>query len=648
MKIKHSLLIIILFVVQDAFAQTKLADNFFRDYSYQKAAKLYKEAIIRHDSTEHILKRIGDCYFNTSKPKEAEFWYNRAITKYPNINSEYLYKYIQILRSQKKYKLANKYLKKFNEGNGQDSRIKNINNFSLENYDELINTERSYVDIENFPFNSKYSDFGAYEYENNLYFYSSFSKSPIIENKELYDWNNEPFLNIYKSETKLENTVKSYDKPKALGNNINTKNNHEALVTISNDGKTMYFTRNNIKSKKKRKYTKEGTSNLKIYKSTLDGEEWSEAVELPFNNDNYSCGSPALSPDNKELYFVSDMEGGFGQTDLYKVKIKGEDTYGAPINLGHKINTEGNEKFPFIAKDSTFYFSSDANINLGLLDIFETNLLKIKENDENDVYIKNLGAPYNSPYDDFCFFIDSDTNAGSFSSNREGGNGGDDIYTFGIYECKQTVTGTTYDVTSKEPIAKVMVSLLDENGKVLESYFTKEGGEYEFKDLACDKKYTVLGERTIYKPDKKEFTTSVTNEDTTTADLYLKAFIIDNEIVINPIYFDYNKSFIRTDAAYELENIVAVMREHPKMIIKIESHTDSRGRDKYNLKLSDRRAKSTRDYLYSRGISQDRISTAIGYGESQILNQCANKVKCSEAEHQKNRRSKFIITNKYK
>lgn len=647
MKLKITLYFFIFFLVQFTTAQTKVADNFFRDYAYEKAAELYKEALKKEDSTEHILTRIGDSYFNTSRVEKAEFWYKKAIDKYPKINSEYIYKYVQTLRSQKKYDLANDYLRTFNESNKRDKRIKDIDNFNIENYNQLTNTEKVYVDIQNLPLNTAYSDFGGYEHNNTLYLYSTWVKDSITNKKELYEWNNEPFLNIFQSEIKVENKEKSFGEPVKLNSSVNTKDDHEGLVTITNDGQTIYFTRNNVNKKEKRRYSKEGTSNLKIYKASKSDDSWDNIVELPFNNDAYSCGAPALSPDNKTLYFVSDMEGGFGQTDLYKVNIKSDGTYGTPVNLGADINTEGNEKFPFVAKDSTLYFSSDGNLNLGLLDIFESNILKIKENDSTQVYIKNLGAPYNSPFDDFCYYIDSETQTGYFSSNREGGKGGDDIYSFGKYDCKQLVSGVMYDELTKEPLNKVMVSLLDINGKVIETFFTKEDGKYEFKEIGCDKTYTILGERVVYKSDMKDFVTSPKNEDKPTIDLYLKPLIIDNEIVINPIYFDYDKSNIRPDAAYELENIVAVMREHPKMIIKVESHTDSRGRDKYNLKLSDRRAKSTRDYLFSRGIATDRIQSAIGYGESQILNECKNGVKCTDKKHEENRRSKFIITNQY-
>lgn len=635
--------LILLFVCQFSIAQTKVADNFFRDFNYDNAAELYKEALKKEDSTEHILSRLGDCYFNISKVKEAAFWYKKAIDKYPNINSDYVYKYIQTLRAQKKYEEAIEFVKIFNKNNKKDRRIKDIEKFNLDTYSELSSTEKVYVKIENLPLNTKYSDFGSFEKDNKLYFYSTWVKDSITNEKELYELNNEPYLNIFESEITIENNKKVFSNAAKLNSEINTKNDHEGLVTITNDGNTMYFTRNNVNKKEKRRYNKSGSSNLKLYKATKVDNTWTNIEELPFNNENFDFTAPTLTPDNKTLIFSSNMDSGYGQTDLYKVAINDDGTFGEPINLGPKINTEGNEKFPFVAKDSTLYFSSDANINLGLLDIFESNILKTN----TDIEVKNLGAPFNSSFDDFCYFIDTETNTGYFSSNREGGQGGDDIYAFGKLKCEQIVKGLIRDELTNELLSKATVSLINIDGKILERYQTKEDGYYEFK-IDCEKTYTILAEKPIYRPDNIEFETSAINQEETEIDLSLKPLIIDNEIVINPIFFDFDKSNIRPDAAYELENIVAVMREHPKMVIKIESHTDSRGNDNYNMKLSDRRAKSTRDYLFSRGIAKDRIQSAIGYGESQILNRCKNGVKCTDEEHEENRRSKFIITNNYK
>jgi len=510
MKIKNYISLFFFLSIFFGFSQERVADNFFRDFAYKQATELYKEALNRKDTTEHILKRLGDCYFNNSQVEEASFWYKKAIDKYPKIDTDYIYKYVQTLRSLKKYDQANEYLRLFGKKNKKDNRVRDIESLTIATYDSLSNTEKVYVDIQNIPLNTKYSDFGGYEFDDIVYFYSTWTKDSVIDEEKLYKWNKEPFLNIFESKTEIDDSVKVYKKSKKINSSSINTESHEGLVTITRDGKTMYFTRNNVgkgKNAKKVKYNKEGTSHLKIFRAELNGKSWGNIKELPFNDDSYSCGSPALSPDDKTLFFVSDMENGYGQTDIYKVSINSDGTYGEPKNLGGRINTAGNEKFPFVAKDSTFYFSSDGHVNLGLLDIFESNIIK-KDKDLQNIEITNLGAPYNSSFDDFCFFLNTETQAGYFSSNREGGKGGDDIYAFGRYECQNTLRGIIRDKLSKEPLDKANVKLIDESGKVLQEVWTVDDGKYEFTNLECDKKYNVLAERVIYRPDNKDFVTS--------------------------------------------------------------------------------------------------------------------------------------------
>jgi outer membrane protein OmpA-like peptidoglycan-associated protein len=489
------------------------------------------------------------------------------------------------------------------------------------------------VEVENLPINTIYSDFGTFVYNDELYFASSRN----TDLKKKYGWNDEPFLDIYQVNVKFTDGKREFGNTDFIkADKLNT-DYHEASVAITNDGKTIYFTRDNVDKKNRLGYDKKGTSHLKLYKASLDGDNWANIVELPFNDDYYSTGHPALSADNKKLYFVSDREGGLGQTDIYEVDIQEDNVYSAPKNLGEKINTEGREMFPFVSKDSIMYFSSDGYLGLGLLDIYKSNIIK---NEDSEPI--NMGAPYNSGYDDFAYFINGDKKTGYFSSNRDGGQGNDDIYGFKAEKCKQIIEGIARDKKTNEILNGVEVKLINKTGKIVATVTTAEDGAFKF-DADCDKTYTVLGSREDYKDDKVEVTTDKTNEKVNNADLYLQPLIDNDQIVINPIFFDFDKWNIRTDAEYELENIVDVMREHPKMIIKIESHTDSRGSDNYNLKLSDRRAKSTRDYLISRGIAVDRIESANGYGETQLLNKCSNKVKCTEEEHQLNRRSYFYI-----
>ncbi|MGM5470421.1 OmpA family protein [Flavobacteriaceae bacterium LMO-SS05] len=634
MKAKITLLIIALGSTF-MFAQkqeVKLADRFFKDYSYLKASEIYANAVKLGDSSMHVLTRLGDCYYNNSNADKSATWYGKAIKLYESdLEPEYIFKYSQALRSQGNYEEAIVWLEKYRALNPDDNRIAGLDFSNLELYLQLANDDEVYVSVENLPINSKFADFGAYEKDGKLIFSSSRDGKSNI-----YDWNGEPFLDIYEVALSEKDGKNTFGKVNRLNAKKINSEFHEANVAITNDGKTLYFTRDNVSKRNQLKTDRQGTAHLKIYKASLIDSTWQNIVELPFNDKFHSNGHPALSPDNKTLFFVSDREGGFGDTDIYKVNILEDGSYSIPENLGSTINTDGKEMFPFVAKDSTLYFSSDSNINLGFLDIYKSNILK----DATNTKVENLGAPYNSGYDDFGFFIDSDTEIGYFSSNRPGGVGSDDIY--GFVGCSQIVKGTARNKETQEPLSLVTVKLMNKDGKVINTVTTDEKGEYTFK-IKCHTKYTVLGEKPDFKNDFKDFTSGEKTGGENTLDLYLIPLIKDNQIVINPIFFDFDKWNIRTDAQYELENIVDVLRAHPNMVIKIESHTDSRGSDRYNMKLSDRRAKSTRDYLLSRDIAPERIESAIGYGESQLLNKCSNGVKCTEEEHQLNRRSYFYI-----
>lgn len=638
MKTNLSILILILSSVS-LFAQKKLADKFFGNYGYVKASELYEQAVKNGDSSEHVLTRLGDCYYNNSNSEEAVKWYAKAVNKYDDISAEYLFKYIQTLKSLGNYTEAKKWMEKFNAIHNEDSKEKNYDVETVAAYNELLaNDEKSVVDVVNLPINSIQSDFGSYVYNNQLYFASSQDS----EGSKVYAWNKEPFLDLYQVSVEEKNGQLKFGTIENIkASKINT-DYHEASVTITNDGQTMYFTRDNVTKKNKLDYDRKGTSHLKIYKASLVDNNWEAIKELPFNDEVYSTGHPALSPDNKKLYFVTDKPGGFGQTDIYEVDILENDKYSLPKNMGNKINTMGREMFPFVSKDSTFYFSSDGHLNLGYLDIFKSNILK-DENTETE----NLGTPYNSGYDDFAFYIDpeNENDRGYFSSNRPGGQGSDDIYSFSSYQCEQKITGQIKNKDTNEIIADAVVQLINETGKVVQEVNTDATGTYTM-DADCNKTYTVLATKPDFKEDKKMVMLNDKTETVTPVDLFLEPLIKGNQIVINPIFFDFDKWNIRTDAEYELEKVIDVMRTHPNMIIKIESHTDSRGSDKYNLKLSDRRAKSSKDYILTRGIEPNRIDNATGFGETQLLNQCSNGVKCTPEEHQLNRRTDFIILKK--
>ena len=616
------------------FAQKKLADKFFDNYGYAKAIELYEQVVEKGDSSVYVLTRLGDSYYNNANSEKAAFWYGQALDKNKNIEAEYLYKYIQSLRSIGDYDKADIWFKEFKAMQEGDSRVKGYNPDQVDIYSKLTAPSDMMVDVKNEDFNSKFSDFGAYLANDKIYFASARN----TRNK-IYKWTNEPFLSLYNAD--LNTASDSLSAVDLIPFKKRQRDDvHVGTVAITNDGQTMYFTRDNVSKGNRLDFDKEGTSYLKLYRATLIDGKWDNIEDLPFNDKVFSTGNPALSPDNKTLYFVSDREGGYGQTDIYSVAINDDGSFGQPQNLGKAVNSEGREMFPFVSKDNTLYFSSDGYLNLGLLDIYSSNVLK----GDNSQPV-NLGAPYNSGYDDFAYFVDSDTQKGYFSSNRPGGKGNDDIYSFSAYPCKERIQGTVRDRKTNLVIPMATVRLIDSNGKVVQDVMADAYGNYTL-EADCNDKLVIIGSKADYREDRKDITTSQVNQKSQTVDLFLEPLIVENQVVLNPIFFDFDKANIRTDAEYELENIIDVLRNNPNMIIKIESHTDSRGSDRYNLKLSDRRAKSTRDYILSRGIDPGRIESAIGYGETQLLNNCSNGVKCSQEEHQLNRRSYFYILKK--
>jgi outer membrane protein OmpA-like peptidoglycan-associated protein len=405
---------------------------------------------------------------------------------------------------------------------------------------------------------------------------------------------------------------------------------------------------------KKRKDVQNSTL-LKIYKATIVNATFINITELPFNSDQYNAAHPALSADEKTLYFASNMPGSLGQSDLYKVAINPDGSYGNPINLGNVINTEGRETFPVVTSDNEIYFASDGHPGLGGLDVFVSKL----EKDENYKYVVNVGEPINSSQDDFGFLINENTRVGYVSSNREGGLGSDDIYKFKEtkkieYPCEQLLKGVVIDKTTGFPLANSKVTLSDANYKMLNELTTDNEGKFNFGAVVCDSNYYIKAEKSEYSTSEKSVIIPNESGETTVAlelDKEVKVVKIGDDLFkafqIKQIYFDLDKSFIRQDAEVELAKILDVLEQYPTMEIDVRSHTDCRQTASYNLSLSDRRAKATRTWIIQKGISKSRI-TGKGYGESQLVNNCECEPKnissCTEAQHQENRRSEFIIT----
>ena len=626
----------------------KKADYYFNKMWYAEAADLYEQALKKGEknySYEVIQKAADSHYFNTDMEK-AYYFYNLLYEKYEKeMSSDNIFKYAHSLkgtgnyaRSKRLMRLYNKKIEKENlETLAADQAT--TNEIVLDN---ILKSSKNY-EIENLSINSIYSEFSPIFHGDNDIVYAS-AKDSSFFNTRKYKWNDQPYLDLYLA--KINNETQALKDAIKFSRKINTKY-HEASVAFSPDNKTMYFTRNNYGKKLKR--DSKGINHLKIYQAKKVNGEWTEGIELPFNSNSYSTGHPALSPDGKELYFVSDMPGSIGQTDIFMVEVYEDGSFSEPRNLGPEINTEQREMFPFI-NDKKLYFSSDGHTGLGGLDVYEVTY----EEENGFLDVHNLGQPINSNKDDFSYIINEESQKGYFASNREGGKGDDDIYSFENLTpeqapvVKNAIAGVITELVTDEIMPKAMVQLLDENNIKLKEVESNEDGSFIFEDLDATKKYVIKTIKGTYFDETKE----VTTKENGTVNLDVSLRKLDEMIALEDgikklktemIHFDFDKSYIRNDASEELDKLVKVMTEYPKMVIKIESHTDSRGKKAYNKYLSDKRAKSTRDYIISQGISAERIQSAIGYGEEKLINECNGTVRCTEKKHYLNRRSEFII-----
>jgi outer membrane protein OmpA-like peptidoglycan-associated protein/tetratricopeptide (TPR) repeat protein len=643
--------ILITFVLAFSFAsyaqngKIQSVKDDYRDFAYVKTSEVLLEVANKGYKSVDLFQKLANSFYFNNQMEEAAKWYGELMAMNEVIDPEYYFRYALALKGIKDYEGSDKWMAKFNELKPEDLRGKAF--VSKVDYKSTIE-DLSRDDIEpiNLDFNTEYSDFGTAEYENGIVFASARGGG------RKYRWNEQPYLDLYSVE-KMANG--SYGEVTEIEGEVNTKF-HESSVAYSPNGKYMYFTRNNFYNLKYKEDT-DGVNRLKLYRATLSEDgTWDEIHSIHFNSDDYSVAHPSISLDGKKLYFASDMPGTFGQSDIYAVDINDDGTLGSPENLGPSINTEGQESFPFINTSGDLYFSSTGFPGLGGLDVFLSKELDqiLKSGSNKNFVIENVGKPVNSEADDFGYFENLVTKRVYFSSNREGGKGSDDIYTFEIPECEQTVFGTVQDRDTDELLANSTVILYDGEGVELQRVTVGDDAAFNF-DLDCEQEYLIRGEKETYTSDEKRFTTPKMKQD-----LQIQLFLDKDEQQIEPcddlakvldipiIYFDFDKYNIRYDAEIELQKVIAVLEKYPTMMIDIRSHTDCRATYAYNETLSENRAQSTRQYLIDKGIAPERL-TAKGYGESQLVNDCGceptNESSCSEAEHQLNRRSEFIITS---
>jgi outer membrane protein OmpA-like peptidoglycan-associated protein/tetratricopeptide (TPR) repeat protein len=628
MKKYNSIFIIILITGLFANAQskaTKKADKLFSKFEFVEAAKAYENLIAKGNSDVYVYSQLAEAYYNVFNSVEAEKWYAKTLKT--SEAPETIYKYAQMLKANGKYEDSNAQMAKFASMRPADHRA--IAFVENPNYLPKILEKGKKFNVQDAGINSAYSDFGGTLQGGQLYIATARN-----EMGKSYGWNEEPFLDIYVAQKNDDGSFQAPSPVEAL----NTKY-HEGVVSFSPDGNTMYFSRESYYDKifERDSLSRNKFSVLNLYKSTKELEGWSEGEALSLNSENYSVKNPAVSPDGKTLFFASDMAGGMGQFDIYSAPINDNGSVGEATNLGQKLNTEGQEMFPFVSSDNTLYFSSDGHLGLGGMDVFFAKLVDGKVGP-----IRNVGIPVNGNADDFAFSINDESGEGFVSSNREGGAGSDDVYAVKVLQpiCDVLVTVTVKDSETGNILVGATVNVLDSEGNSIGTKTTSDKGEVNYI-VECASDLSLSASMENYESGTG-FVAGTSEEESSTEILLdpIDEIILANKVVLDPIYFDFDKSNITAQAAFELDKLVQLMNKYQSIIISAESHTDTRGNATYNQKLSERRALTTAQYVISKGIAAERI-TGVGMGETAPVNDCGTG--CSEDEHQMNRRSEFII-----
>lgn len=596
---------------------TEKADKLFQSYQYVGAVEEYLKLAQNKKGDGYVYKQLADSYYNVFDMEQASKWYAKAVeTKQ---DAETYYRYSQTLRTLGKYPEANKQMDKFASMAPSDQRAKDHK--ANPDYIPSLSSKDKLFDVYDTKINSKdQADFGAVlANDNTLYFVSSRNTG-----KKTDKWIDQPYLDIYES-TRSEDGKLS--EPKAVGD-LNTAF-HDGPITISADGNTIYFARD---SHSEGSFEKDKKNNVKvgqqgIYKATKVNGDWTNIQALPINSTKYSVGNPSLSKDGKTLYFASNMPGGFGETDIWKISIE-NNGYGKPQNLGNKINTSGRETFPCIADDNVLYFASSGRQGFGGLDIFKIDLTA---NDE----VINLGKPVNTEKDDFSFSLNLTKNVGYFSSNRSGK---DNIY-LAVPVCGVEAVAVVKNKKTGKVLADAKVSILDSKRNVIATKQSNASGEVSYK-VECDTEYILQASKDDFDPATANVAKTKSGKATINLELDpVEVVITDKEVLLHPIYFEYNKSNITAQGANELDKLVKVLHKNPEMKIFVKAHTDTKGSADYNLKLSDQRAQATVQYVISKGINKDRISGK-GFGFTELKVNCKE---CTEDQDAQNRRSEFLI-----
>ena len=630
-----------------AFSQQKAirtADKKASNFEYLDAIKIYERLDKNGQATPEVIEKLATIYYDNADYVQANKWFTKLYGINPVMKSENHYRFSQTLKTVGQLEQAMEQLELFKKSSPNQIRTTLLN---------LPSKEKSLFEFSNIKLlsiNSDLSDFGATLKGDTLFFSSARGYS--VSNT-IYPRTGQYFAKIYQTVKKSNG---EFGTPK-LFNTGSLNFYHETTPAFSKDGKTMIYTQNKLDDTPQHKLI---NGEFELYKAVLENGNWSNKGHLSFQQkDSIRIAHPVLSPDGKLLYFASDRAGTVGNSDLFKMEINEDGVFGKITHLSNTINTESRETYPFITESNTLIFASDGHSGKGGLDLFSIDLT-----DPNGKVVP-FGDGINSPYDDFGMVINNQSNKGYFTSNKPNGIGDDDIYSFDVIEKPNldkfkplpiSLEIVVRDENTNAILNAVLVTLMDSSNNMIGNYETDINGKINFTPVKSNAVYTAKLEKNNYI--SKIEAIRIDNINATSTILLSQKISIDNiniasvptnigydvaaDLQIDKIYFNLNKYDVRDDAKVKLDNLVAFMNLHPKLNIEIGSHTDSRSSKEYNLILSQKRAQATLNYLIARGINASRL-IAVGYGELKLTNNCADGIKCSEKEHEENRRSTFLI-----
>jgi outer membrane protein OmpA-like peptidoglycan-associated protein len=644
--------------VANGQSSLRKADKLYENYEFALALQEYQVAIQKRTPDLQTAQRIADAYRLTRQTQMAENWYGKVVSL-PGRDPMNLYYFAEALRSNGKYAEAKEQYMQWGEEmpnkEGQAQQLIEATELSAKWMNQPAVAEVEPLQVLNY---ANFSDFSPMQYGNKgIIFTSDRGVKPSGDKKkdqaQLHGWTGRPYLQLFTAEQDVQG---NWSSPAPLQDVINSQY-HNATASADENAKTLYFTRTQVMQRALHTNTdptswvkapevedKDYLNRLEIFTADKQGGTWSNIKPFEYNKvEEYSVGHPALSPDGKIMYFISDMPGGMGDTDIYYSVRKSDGSWGEPINAGKTINTPARESFPYVDAKGKLFFASDGHTGMGGLDIFSAEGEHGKWNK-----VMNLGYPINTVKNDYGIMFTEPGAKGLLSSNRDAANGTDDIYSFTILKKPVVLAITTLErkqdakkrtVQEALPETRVVVAQTQiEDSTVV---VTDDAGKY-FMDGRKDNTYTFMGARHGYLKVQTALQVPATAPDTVQVALLFDKNELEKAIVLENIYYDLDKWDIRTDAAKELDKLANLLENNPQIDIELSSHTDSRESQDYNQALSERRAQAAVDYIASKGIDKSRL-TAKGYGKTRLVNGCGDGVKCSEAEHQLNRRTEFKI-----